>query len=301
MALFAAYFEYTDAIAVTMHLRGFPPWFDLFISSRDGDKTHKAKSCTLGSTLALLGIVLILILDVFRHYLVTEFSEGVPLIVFDFVNPITDKPVVYTNLDLATSQYWTTIVFLLQSVYTILRKKMMQSTITSVVHYQIMGPEAGAPSKLIMVRKRSRQKLVLEHGEALARGKLVPLTLKSHPGKAIVLRYPKMYPLRKERRVYFVGVGDVIPTGKKTDADAGAPLMVKLEQGKFIMRPSDGFVLAKAIGGGNTVCGKGMVLVAGPSDEETLKAGCEFAVNADGTVSPVDAPRLVLGATSRKR
>eukprot|EP00947_MAST-08B_sp_MAST-8B-sp1_P001701 g1701.t1 len=278
MALLGSYFLVFDAVAVAFHLRFFPPTMEaLFLAHRGGKKKHNS---LLGMVLIFYCVVL-MVIDISRHFLITNLAETTNVVTLNVTNPFTGSAVAYTNHELASALYWTSTIFNFQNIYTWITQKLFVSTLMDVAHYEIKGPDSDAPPKLLLVPKASPKKLVLEHAEALARGETVPLSLSSHPSKGIILRYRDHFPVRgktSKRRVRFLGVGS-----------QSAPLKVKYEQNKFIVHVSDGFVLGKKLG--MFTAGAGMVL-------DSEREGREFIVNGDGTISPANDPNLVLGSAA---
>merc|ERR1719421_2221503 len=134
--------------------------------------------------------------------------------------------------------------------------------------------EDGPMVALVEKRPGAANVLIFEHAQALESspgGR--PLTLKSHPGLAIVPRYD--YPRSaKEWRYIEIGIGP-----------AHMAMTVKLED-QFLVRVHDERVMDIAhwnYEAGNTLYGGG---------------GRSFVVNNDGSISPALATHLVLGMQS---
>ena len=149
-------------------------------------------------------------------------------------------------------------------------------------------PPSGASEKgpmLILVRKGSRDALVFERAHQLSGPEGALLTLRSHPGWAVVPRYE--YPRSAaEWRYIELGLGP---------AHMAAHMQL---QGEFLVRLHDERVMDIAhwkYEEGNTL----NVLRSAhnhPGNTRYGNGGRSFVVNTDGTVSPMKASHLVLGA-----
>ena len=281
-----------DAMAVAFHLRMSPPTQAKFMGSRYGAEKHNPWH----TKVQVAAVMYMAAFDIFRHYLVCELSEVQNIISLNISHPFTQQPVAITNQTLATGFYWTNLVFLGQVVWRMLRRKAYQYTMNDLCHFEIVGPESDAPRMLVLVKKsNAARKLVFEHADDLRQGKTVPLTLASHPGMGIVERYPNdTFPVwGSKSKISFLGVGLTAAGDNMIGDVANNPLLVKLQQGKFIVSVSDGSVLDA----GRQREKLGLFLVADANKRKRCRTRGlrEFKINAGGTISPLHMQHVVLG------
>ena len=79
-----------------------------------------------------------IVTDVARHYLIVELSKDVNLITLNIINPFTNRAVTFNNVDLATALFWTATIFMAQSFWAVLTKKLFQETVTDRTNYKIV-------------------------------------------------------------------------------------------------------------------------------------------------------------------
>lgn len=140
--------------------------------------------------------------------------------------------------------------------------------------------------KLCLVRKGSSDALVFEHAHRLSGPGGAQLTLRSHPGWAVVPRYD--YPRSaKEWRYIELGLGP---------AEMAAHMQL---QGGFLVRLHDERVMD--INHWNYEEGNALNVLRSahnhPGNTRYTNGGRSFVVNVDGTISPMKAQHLVLGAS----
>ena len=80
---------------------------------------------------------MILLGDVFRHYMVVFTSKDVDLISFGVTNPFSGKEVFFTNKELATVLFWTSTIYFAEVVCTMIRAKMCHETVLLTTNYKI--------------------------------------------------------------------------------------------------------------------------------------------------------------------
>ena len=138
--------------------------------------------------------------------------------------------------------------------------------------------------------KGSKSALVFEHATALKGGEAKPLTLSSHPGRALVGRSPTA-DLVAEWSVIQIGLGP-----------AEVAITAELQEGEFVSRTADGRVFdvhSWHMTVGNRLCLLRSVAAHPARTRLRHKAGPggrSFVFNGDGTLSPKMAPHLVLCA-----
>ena len=124
-----------DAMAVYMHLRMHPKQFEYMIGTEDeAGKKHNSWFAKV----AFCVMLLILAIDIARHYLIVQLSKDVNLITLDITNPFNNRPVIFNNIDLATALFWTATIFMAQSIWAFLAKKALRETITDSTNYKIV-------------------------------------------------------------------------------------------------------------------------------------------------------------------
>ena len=155
---------------------------------------------------------------------------------------------------------------------------------------------------LVLVAKGSARQLVFEHVDPLRQHREVPLTLASHPGQAVVPRSSApsgIYPhgdgvwLVVELGVGMpeVDAGDMRGQGPGV-ADSACRCV--LDEEGFIVRPHDGRVFDIEY-----FTSRVQLIHDAYSAAHTRRAGGgrSFQLNDDGTISPREAPHLVLGTS----
>ena len=124
-----------DAIAVYTHLRMHRKMFGLMFGTED--KTGK-KHNSWFMVFALPALFLVLAMDIARHYLLVQLSKDVNLVTLNITNPFNNRPVAFNNIDLATALFWTATIFMAQSIWAMMTKKVFQETVTDITHYEIV-------------------------------------------------------------------------------------------------------------------------------------------------------------------
>ena len=128
-----------DAHAVYTHLRLDPKALGFFLlprkwCTRGGSRKHNSWLILfMFSTLFLP-----LAMDIARHYLLVQLSKDVNLVTLNVTNPFNNRPVTFNNVDLATALFWGATIFMTQSMWLVLTKKVFQETITDITRYEII-------------------------------------------------------------------------------------------------------------------------------------------------------------------
>jgi hypothetical protein len=130
-----------DAASVYMRLRMNPKLFKLFFGTEDkaGRKTNSWVMVFMCS----LMFPFLIVIDIFRHYLLVQLSKDVNLVTLNITNPFNNRPVTFNNLDLITALFWTATIFMAQSMWRATTKKAMRETITDIAHYEIVLDDSG--------------------------------------------------------------------------------------------------------------------------------------------------------------
>ena len=142
--------------------------------------------------------------------------------------------------------------------------------------------------------KGSKSALVFEHAKALKQGEAKPLTLKSHPGRALVGREPTAESVA-EWSVIQIGLGP-----------AEVAINAQLQEKEFVSRTADGRVFD--IHHWQMIVGNRLCLLKSAAAHPARTrlrhkagpGGRSFVFNSDGTLSPLMAPNLVLCAQDAK-
>ena len=121
----------SDAFAVTAQLRMHPDSFQKLIGDRDNK--HNSKFAKL----FLLGCGCAILFDIARHYLIVNVSKDIQLITLNVTNPFNGRHITFDNTELASALFWTSTMFLAQTVFAGLTNKMYQQTIVDVTNYHI--------------------------------------------------------------------------------------------------------------------------------------------------------------------
>jgi hypothetical protein len=125
----AVLFCFYDALMAGNRVRMSPDVFSLVYGG--GGKRGWWVRIVVGSFMVMF------VLDIVRHYLVVEISEDTTLVTINITNPYTDQPVVVDNRTLATALYWTSTMFLLESLWAILSGKVGRETVHQWTNYEI--------------------------------------------------------------------------------------------------------------------------------------------------------------------
>ena len=134
-----------DAAAVYFHLRMHPKMFGLMFGTEEKsrrtlsgmDKSGKKHNSWLMVFVFFCALVVIAV-DIARHYLLVQLSKDVNLVTLDITNPFNNRPVTFSNVDLATALFWTATIFMAQSTWAGMTKKVLRETITDITHYKIV-------------------------------------------------------------------------------------------------------------------------------------------------------------------
>lgn len=148
------------------------------------------------------------------------------------------------------------------------------------VHLSLANPVF---NQLILVEKGNQNACVFEHATELMKGEVVPLTLLSHPGKAIAKQYEKERHFGEWR--YIESRGDVVENA----------ISVKYEEFTFLKLDHEDLVFDVAFW--NMKVGTPVNFVGGTNHDKTYSygGGRDFVINDDGTISCKHFPNLVLG------
>ena len=134
---------FVDAMAVFSHLRMHPKFYSLFFGTQS--VTYKAgnqKNSWL-IVFVMSALFVLLAIDIARHYLLVQLSKDVNLVALNITNPFNKRPVAFNNVDLATALFWTATIFMAQSFWVMLSKKVFQVTITDKTNYEIVLETSG--------------------------------------------------------------------------------------------------------------------------------------------------------------
>ena len=130
-----------DAASVYMRLRMHPKLFGRFFGTED--KAGRKKNSWVMVFMCSLMFPFLILIDIFRHYLLVQLSEDVNLVTLNITNPFNHRPVTFNNVDLTTALFWTATIFMAQSMWTATTKKAMRETITDIAHYEIVLDNSG--------------------------------------------------------------------------------------------------------------------------------------------------------------
>ena len=125
------FFVVLDAVAVACQLRLHPVAFKKLAGDRD-----KESNSILMIVIVIVGATFIL-MDIARHYLIVEFSKDIQLITVNVTNPFNGRPATFDNTDVASALYWSSTIFLAESVWAIMTNKHYQQTVTASTNYKI--------------------------------------------------------------------------------------------------------------------------------------------------------------------
>ena len=106
------------------------------------DKAGKKHNSKFGSVFCSIGLFAVVV-DIARHYLIVQLSKDVNLVALNITNPFNKRPVAFNNVDLATALFWTATIFMAQSFWVMLSKKVFQVTITDKTNYEIVLETSG--------------------------------------------------------------------------------------------------------------------------------------------------------------
>ena len=142
--------------------------------------------------------------------------------------------------------------------------------------------------QVILVEKGDPNACVFEHATELKKGELVPLTLSSHPRKAIAKQYDTERHYEEWR--YIESQGD----------DAQNAINVRYEEFTFLKLNDDDLVFDVAFW--DMRPGTPVNFVGGSSHEKTYSygGGRDFIINDDGTIACKHYPNLVLGFNTER-
>ena len=80
-------------------------------------------------------------MDIARHYLIVDLSKDIQLITVNVTNPFNDRPVAFNNMAVASALYWSSTIFLAQSLWAMMTTKLFQQTVTDVTNYHISNKD----------------------------------------------------------------------------------------------------------------------------------------------------------------
>ncbi len=142
--------------------------------------------------------------------------------------------------------------------------------------------------QLILVEKGDVNACVFEHATDLKKGKVVPLTLSSHPGMAVAKQYENERQFGEWR--YIESRGDIVENA----------INVKYEEFTFLKLDSEDLVFDIAFW--DMKAGTAVNFVGGWNYQKTYQygGGRDFVINDDGTISCKHFPNLVLGFDTEK-
>ena len=98
--------------------------------------------CSFGA-LNSYSFLLLVLDDIVRHYLLLFFARDLQIITFSVANPFTGGNVQFTNRQLATSLFWTSLVFSGQILWDSLVRKLWRTTVMMRTVYNITLEERG--------------------------------------------------------------------------------------------------------------------------------------------------------------
>ena len=124
-----------DAIAVYTHLRMHRKALERMIVTKD--KAGKKHNSWL-MKMCFSSLFVVLAMDVARHYLLVQLSQDVKLVTLNITNPFNNQPVAFNNVDLATALFWGATIFMAQSFWAVMTKKVFQVTVTDTTNYEIV-------------------------------------------------------------------------------------------------------------------------------------------------------------------
>jgi hypothetical protein len=161
---------------------------------------------------------------------------------------------------------------------------------------------SSAPAMILVdttIPSQGRYRCIFEHAALLTQNvRGVPLTLRDHPGLAItrIWSSPRQSePKNKDTEGLSyckLGIGPA-SEALRVSAPPGCSLLVN-EADRMVLD------VANILGSKRFFRGKAVILVGGASEEETFRRGIsrDFVVNADGSISPKQAPNLAIGYCS---
>ena len=125
---------FTDAFAVGINQRMHPERFRRLIG-KDG-KNGKKRNSTI-TNLFIFNLFLLIVFDIFRHYLVINFGQSFELIRID--NPFSSdkKSLVWDSRELASALYWGSTIFSIENIWAQWSRKAWRETTVNMAYYSI--------------------------------------------------------------------------------------------------------------------------------------------------------------------
>ena len=123
-----------DTTSVIARLRMHQAHHDAMHSKKDS-KGKARNSCVM--VMLLFVSALTVAYDIGRHLLIMNVSDDVNVINFNMTNPFTGSEVGIDNLQITSSLYWTSTLFLVSGLYTNATRAHGEETITDVTPYKM--------------------------------------------------------------------------------------------------------------------------------------------------------------------
>ena len=102
---------------------------------------HSCLALPYCSTDAVVGMLchfgFVALVDVCRHFLLLLFAEDVSIITFNVNNPFSGKPVSFSNQELASSLYWTSLIFIAQATFQMFTGGFLGQTVALTTNYRV--------------------------------------------------------------------------------------------------------------------------------------------------------------------